>query len=168
MLGGALTFGRQGGVAVAGKVVPEALEPPAPGVLLVGEVEPDVETRRESLIARQPRVVGTGRRPGIDALVGIAEHGRRVSCSPGRPGHVVETEVERGPVADHPVVELIRPGVETRPSGATRGRLAVVPGQTHACARQAVEVGRLHDRMPGNGETVGTELVERDEENVHR
>ena len=44
-----------------GDVVAEPVEPGPPGVLLVGQVEPDVEARREPLVRREPGVVGPGR-----------------------------------------------------------------------------------------------------------
>ena len=168
MLGGSVGLGGQGGLAVGRDVVPEPSEPGDPGVLLVGQVEPHVEAGGKALVRPEPAVVGPVRSAGIDGLVGVSEDGGDVAGPPGCSGHVVETEVEGSPVPHHAVVELVRAGVETRPARTARSGLAVVPGQTDPLPRQPVEIGGPHDGVPGRGQTVAAELVERDEEHVHR
>ncbi len=167
VLGGTVGFGGQGGVAAGGHVVAEPSEPRPPPVLLVGQVQLQVEAGEEALVRPQPGVVGPRRRPGVDPLIGVPEHGGGVAGPARRPGHVVEAEVEGRAVAHHTVVELVRPCVETGPPRSARGRLAVVPGEAHPLARQPVEIGGLHHRVPGTRQAIASELVEGHEENVH-
>ena len=167
VLGGALGFGGERTLAVGGHVVAERCEPGPPRPLVVGELEADLEARRVPLVARQAPVAGVGDGPGVDALVGVAEHRRGVPGPAGDAGDVVQTPVQRRPVADHAVVHLVRPGVEARPPRAAGCRLAVVARQTGARRRQPVERRGAHDGMPGGAQAITAELVEGDEQDVH-
>ena len=78
-----------------GEVVAMAVQPVQPRQLPAAHVEHGVEPGQNTLVGRQPGIVGVVDGPRIDALVGVAEQRRFVPGPAGSEGDVVEPGVER-------------------------------------------------------------------------
>ena len=166
VLGRALGLGPQGPHGLQGPVA-EGLQPAQPCGHAAIQQEGGVEPGKDALVGVEAgvgRVSDDGR---VDTLVGVAEESRLVLGPTGQAGHVVEAVLERRPVGRHPVVHLVHPGVQGRPARGARCGLAVVGVEAGAGRGQSVEVRGGDDRMPGDGQAVGAELVQGHEEDVH-
>ena len=118
VLGRATGLAAQHRLVVVGHVVTEVAQPLDPRGVRPREVHLDVEAGQDPPRLAAPRIAAVGHQPRVDALVGVAEQRRRVPGTPGDAGDVVEAVVERRAVGHHPVVHLVRAGVQRRPPGA--------------------------------------------------
>jgi len=109
----ALGLARQRGDVVVERV-PLSAKVVEPRAIRLAQVERPVEPRQHALVRREPRVVGPGGLAWVDALVGVAEQRRRVTATAGESRDVVEPVVERRTVEAHPMIHLVRAGVQAR------------------------------------------------------
>ncbi len=162
----AVRFLREQGLAARPGVDALLGEPGDPGQVAVGQVGLGAEPREDALVGGEAVIVGVVDLAGIGALVGVAEQRGVIARSAGHAGDVVEAVVERRPVEYHPVVHLVRAGVQAGPPGRAGRRLAVVAGEQRAIAGQAIEVRGAHDGMADGRQAVAAELVQRDQQDV--
>ena len=166
VLGRSIGLRLQRPLSVVARLVSQSVQPRQPRLQFV-EAEADVEARQHAFVREEPGVVGVADHTGIDALIGVAEQGRREAGPPSGVGDVVEPLVEGCPIGDDPVVHLVGARVQHGPPGRARRRLAVVPREADPVRGELVEVRRADQRMPGRRQAVAAELVERDEQDVH-
>jgi hypothetical protein len=151
--------------AVGGDVVALVLEPLAPRLDALVEQHAQPEPVHRLLPAAVARVA-VGQLVRVERRVGVAEQHRVVVQVPEQARQHRQVVAQRGAVAHHAVVHLPQPGEQRGPARRAGRAVGEVVREPDAVGRQPVQVRRLHERVSGHPQTVGPELVERDQQDV--
>ena len=124
------------------------LQPPVPGLPVLGEFQGYAEPGQRALVVLEARVV-VRNGSGVHRGIGVAEKHRVVPGGSGFEGHIGKAGVQRGAVLNRPVHMLVGAGQQTGPTRTARRRLGVVGSKPNSLSSQPVQVGCADHRMAG-------------------